>query len=235
MTPGATRIGESQNRKKNILLKNLQTQIFHSDIKIFFIGFNKCGTTSFHYILKKSLIKSAHYKYKFCSILPKNRIKLLEFQTNIIALEIENDIATKNPRNVFQKFTAFSDLNHYSNELCLEFNRRFELMEALYPNSYFILNDRDMESWIRSRCRHRNGTLLSRAMAYHNTDAASVMAIWRETRDHHYQKVFSHFKDNSRFLHFQIDKDPITKLSTFLSPHFQLKLSAWKRLNASGS
>jgi hypothetical protein len=127
--------------------------------------------------------------------------------------------------------TAYSDITSFTDELLIEGNRHFRLFHELFPDAYFVLNDRDLEGWIRSRSTHRKGTFLARTMTAWGMDAESVKDRWRHMHEAHTAEVREHFAEHRRFLYFRIDKDPIARLIDFLSPSFVLRERGWQRVN----
>ncbi|SDP63293.1 hypothetical protein SAMN04488061_3554 [Filomicrobium insigne] len=193
---------------------NILQQFRFPDEKIFFIGFNKCGTTSLHHLLTRYAIRSAHWDHG-------------RLATSIEALHHDKSAL----RRYLTRATAYSDIICSTKEQQIEGNRHFRLFHELFPQAYFIFNDRSVENWIRSRCTHHNGTHLARSMAAWNIDANGVKDIWRQTYEIHSIAVLSYFKEHPRFLHFRIDEDPIKLLIDFLSPSFVLREGGWHRLN----
>jgi hypothetical protein len=205
-------------------------------VKIFFIGFNKCGTTAFHHLLKKSGISSVHFEYRDRSLIAfKPKSRLFKARISNLALEIEQSFLRGWPSEALNSFTAFSDICFYSDFIQLESNRHFQKLHSLFPEAYFILNDREPERWLRSRLRHSKGTMLKRAMTYYGASEADVCAIWRRQREEHNAAVLDYFKGNDRFLHFKIDADPLEKLASHLKPQYSLNLSAWRAVNVTSS
>jgi hypothetical protein len=204
------------------ILRNRWQQWRDPQVKIFFIGFNRCGTTTIHHFLKSQGVRSAHFWRD-----NKN-----------LAVEIEKRVGSPALKEFLDRSTAYSDLCYFTNEISIEGNRHFREFARLFPRAYFVLNDRDLESWIRSRCNKdskRRGTLLGRGMAYYGADAETVMKIWREQHQQHVAAVLDYFSTSDRFLHFRIDRDPVGKLIEFLSPSFLLDASQWEIKNRTGS
>ncbi len=198
------------------VLSNYTAQFFHPNTKIFFIGFNKCATTSIHQIMTEAGIRSDHW---------------MRGQENI-ALRIESVISSKDElRRYMRPATAYSDICYFSNDRIIEANQYFRQYENAYPEAYFVLNDRNVEAWIRSRASHRKGQLLERFMAFHETSADAVKELWRETHDSHVQAVLTHFSGNPKFLHFHVDRDPPESLTSFLAPTFKIDPESWKKIN----
>lgn len=200
--------------------------------KIFFIGFNKCGTTSFHHLLQQSGIPSIHYYYKKWSLLSHRPDRLLDISFHNLALEIDYYKTRGDLKQLLDRFTAFSDMLYISDHAFIEANGYFKLYHELFRDSYFVLNDRDMDKWIASRANHGNGSFLRRAMTYHGMSQDEVEQLWRETRERHYDEVFRHFAtEGGNFLHYRIDADPIEKFARFVAPDFTINTAAWEAQN----
>ena len=105
------------------------------DGKVFCIGLNKTGTTSLHLALEKLGYNSVHYED--------------DQGNNIKEIIQDNFLKGKNILEGLEHYDAFTDWDNSSNtvEIFKEFDRQ-------YPNSKFILNTRDLESWLDSRERH---------------------------------------------------------------------------------
>jgi hypothetical protein len=131
-------------------------------------------------------------------------------------------------REYLSRWTAYSDLISASNSRFVEGNGFFPELHDAFPNSYFVLNDRDVEAWLQSRVQHSKGTFLGRAMAYHATDKEGVLDIWRRQHAQHTAKVLDYFAGKSRFIHFRIDRDPIERMVEFLAPDFKVSASDWR-------
>jgi hypothetical protein len=200
------------------ILRNKWRQWREPGVKIFFIGFNKCGTTSIHHFLKAQGVRSAHYTQ----------------DNENLALEIEKRLGSPSLKEFLDRSTAYSDICYFTNDIIVEGNRHFREFERLYPEAYFVLNDRDVDAWIESRCRQvsvKRGGLLNRAMVYYGTGADEVRKIWRRQHEQHVASVLGHFSTSARFLHFRIDRDPVRILTEFLAPSFLLDASNWEIRN----
>src|SRR5437773_272388 len=120
--------------------------------KIFFIGFNKCGTTAIHHFLHYQGIRSAHWKVG----------------NEILAEEIEKRSSSPPDLKQFLSgWTAYSDLIFSTEELIIDGHKHFQLFDQLFPDAYFVLNDRDTEAWIASLMRHREGEFFRNSMKFH--------------------------------------------------------------------
>src|SRR5262245_6163956 len=110
-------------------------------MRIFLIGFNKCGTTTIHRYFVANGIKSIHW-YK-----------------GRLARRIFCNIARGDPLLTgYESFEAFTDMEYLDHHGAyhLEAYKLFPYFAVQYPDSTFVLNIRDRESWIRSRLRQPN-------------------------------------------------------------------------------
>ncbi|HEY6633027.1 MAG TPA: hypothetical protein VIZ90_16375, partial [Rhizobiaceae bacterium] len=128
-------------------------------------------------------------------------------------------------------FTALSDPFYFASDRIVEANRYFREFHQVFPNSYFVLNDRNVEDWIISRTGHRKGDLLRRFMDFHKCDEEAVKNIWRDDHASHVGEVLAHFAGHDRFLHFRIDRDPPELLCDFLAPAFRIDRDCWTTVN----
>jgi len=199
-------------------LRNNVTRWTRPNEKIFFIGFNKCGTTAIHHFLHYQGIRSAHRKVG----------------NEILTEQIERRLSSPaDLKRYLSRWTAYSDLILSSEELMIDGHRHFRLFHHLFPNAYFVLNDRDIEAWIASLMRHREGELFRRSMNFHGLDEDGMKELWRAHHASHMAAVKEHFGASPRFLHFRIDTDPVEILVNFLRPSFVLNPSFWRRVNRS--
>ena len=197
-------------------------------LRIFLIGFNRCGTTSFHQFFQANQISSVHwYGNELARCLQRN-IKYPGFA----------------PLFRIDRWTAYSDLIAlpgtpwdaslpYQGPL-IEANRFYPQLHRAYPRSLFILNTRDPDAWVASRFRHDQGRFAEayrRALAPDRplTDAALRERWLQQWRSHH-QSVHNFFraKPQARFLEFHLNRDDPAPLMEALSssngplsqPHF---------------
>jgi len=165
--------------------------------KIFFIGFNKTGTTTYCNITRQ------HFRCKHDYIWTiKSRL-----------------LSDKDILHYFRRFKCWCDGE------CCDFKR----LDRLFPNSKFILNDRDIKKWLYSRVRWVHRDIYSKHRAgpmhreYFNAEnKKDVIRSWIETREKYYHDVYDYFKEeSSKFMVIDIEKDNIIKkLSDFLNVKF---------------
>jgi hypothetical protein len=198
--------------------RNKASQALFPNSKIFVIGFNKTGTSALWQWMQSYAIRSVHWDGG-------------QLAENIEALAGDPPAL----RRYFSAATAYSDMLSISDDHLIEANRHFRLFHELYPRAYFILNDRDIEGWIRSRTSHRKGTFMERSMAFFGKSSEEVVEIWRRQHEAHRQATLNYFAGNPRFIHFYIDSDPIQRLIRFLSPTYSLGKQGWQIVNATES
>ncbi|MDB5707116.1 MAG: uncharacterized protein JWN66_4232 [Sphingomonas bacterium] len=189
-------------------------------VKIFFIGFNKTATAAIDYFLSMQGVESVHW---------------LAGDDNL-AVEIEKRVEQPDAlKRYLDRWTAYSDLTFSSEALMLEGNRHFRLFHQLYPDAYFILNDRDVEGWTASRMKHRDGLFARRAAASLDCEIEDLPRRWKEMHRLHVAAVLAYFEGNPRFLHFRVDQDDVARLIDLLAPDFRLRRRYWERRNVTGA
>jgi len=194
----------------------------HSRPKVFFIGFNKTATTSLHRLFIDSGYVSYHHckrqnkKENIANIIDKNFKNNLPLLTNLETADCLIDM-------------ILSNKNRY-----LEANKYFKQLHQQYPDSYFILQLRNEDDWIKSRLKHRSKPSFAKrsisALGLKNIE--ELIHFWKEMRLNHFNNVRDYFRNSKNFIEYDIDKDNILQLIDFLSPHFELKKEHWKKHNA---
>jgi predicted transposase YbfD/YdcC len=170
--------------------------------KIFQIGFNKSGTTSIHQFFLDNNILSIHW------------------DAGKLSKTIHNNFLSGNPLlKGYEDYQAFTDMEHnkdgggffYSAE------KYFKELDQSYPGSLFILNFRDIESWIKSRINH--GRYLFNTMNENNTTEEEVKEKWKDEYKNHIQNVLEYFKERDNLLVLELKKGNEYLLGDFLSKH----------------
>lgn len=204
-------------------LHNALSNALFPQPKIFFIGFNKCGTKSLHHFFRKNRYRSAHCRTRSLKI----------FERQWLALLIAENHAHGRPILAgLRHYQIFSDLSYFTDERIIEGNAYFKEFHKEYPSAYFIFNDRPVTKWIQSRINHekQRGSLLDRHASALKMSPDAVIEYWRQAYDTHKSAVTAYFRDNPRFMVFDIEADAPERLTTFLSKDFRLDLSKWKHL-----
>jgi hypothetical protein len=186
--------------------------------KIFVIGFNKCGTTAFHEFFMANGISARHHG-------SNNTAK------NIAVNIVRNISLGRNILFGIDEWTAYTDMNYVSNSIYIEACRFFRRFHIEYPDAYFILPQRDIEGWIRSRMAHGGGSFAERVAANLNCTAGQLADLWRAQHAAHVAEVLKYFDGYRRFLTFDIERDSPNRLQKFLQPTFDVDPGLWKAAN----
>ena len=205
---------------------NLYYKSIKQNIKIFLIGFNKCGTRSLHYFFKDNNLKSIHWDNNNLVDVFENNIKngnkLLE-NGKTINKKVNSDCN-------YSEATVFSDITkHIINKDPKDY---YKQLDNDYPNSKFILNTRDVDDWVQSRIKHGNGQILKEHMAFFDCDEDQIKIIWKKMYEKHIIDVKNYFKNRSLDLCiFDIENDTIDKIINFLKDDFVLDKKYYKYVN----
>ena len=224
--------------------------------KVFFIGFNKNATVSFHWLFENSGYTSFHHVvsnkgngylkpllYSRASWLFNNH-KYIKFRPltkeNVnLAKRIKENFSDRLPiLTGIDQADCYSDLCYYRrDEEVIEAVDYFEQFYEEYPNSYFVLQTRNINDWILSRMCHRGKkeSFPEVAMQALGLSEEEVIEYWRNLRQEHYKKVFDFFKDKPNFIVYDIDTDNIDKLIDFVSKDFVLDKSYWQQHNSTST
>ena len=189
--------------------------------RIFVIGFNKCGTTSFHEYFQANGIPSVHWR------------------GNTLALALhENLAAGRPPLQGKEDWTAYMDMicipgspwgrSNSDQAPLIEGCRHFRELHQAYPDALFILNTRGPADWVRSRLEHDEGRF---ATAYLQAMAAEGIRTrrelerrWLQDWHQHHAEAMAYFEASApaQLLVFHIDETPVERLNEFLEPHFPI-------------
>ena len=189
--------------------------------RIFVIGFNKCGTTSFHEYFQANGIPSVHWR------------------GNTLALALhENLAAGRPPLQGKENWTAYMDMicipgspwgrSNSDQAPLIEGCRYFRELHQAYPEALFILNTRSPADWVRSRLEHDEGrfaTAYLQAMAAEGVrNRRELERRWLQDWHQHHAEAMAYFEASApaQFLVFHIDETPVERLNGFLEPHFPL-------------
>jgi len=192
----------------------------HSKPKVFFIGFNKTATTAFHKLFLDSGYKSYHHK--------KNKKKYL-------AKIIHENYLNNDPiLKTIDDADCYSDLVYSTHDEYIEANSFYKEIFREYPNSYYVLQTRNIDNWICSRLKH----IGTESFAYRVCNVLDIterelIDYWKNLYSSRVSEIINFYKNKSNFIIFDIDNDEITKLTQFLSVDFSLELSYWKKHNVS--
>lgn len=152
--------------------------------RIFGIGLNKTGTSSFHQAMTILGFRSLHDGGRSVH--------------DAVQQAIDDGVPLLS--NLDQRFDAFSDIGLLS--------RRFRMLDRQYPGSRFVFTVRPVEQWLDSRRRHvERNIALKKAGKYHSTFLVVDEEKWRKEWEHHCQKVRSYFEGRNDFLEIDITRE----------------------------
>ena len=149
--------------------------------RIFGIGLNKTGTTSFHEAMTMLGYESLHWGG------PE------------IAAEVRAAIDADLPllTNLDQRYDVFSDIGLLS--------RRFRLLDRQYPGSKFVYTFRPVDVWVDSRRRHVERNLERKARGEYDGNFLVIdEPKWRAEYAQHEERVNAYFAGRDDFLRIDI-------------------------------
>lgn len=174
-------------------------------IRIFQIGFNKCGTRSFSQFFRLNGHKVVHWD-----------------KGNLAKKMKENFEQEKSPVAGYSDRTFFSDMEYLDAEgNCIEIYKEFEKLYTMFPHAYFILNTRDVDEWIQSRLKH--GSYFKYYKKHLGLKSKEdVIKYWRMDWYRHHYKVLDFFKDKGNLLTFTLKKDKPSLICDFFKNELDL-------------
>jgi len=185
--------------------------------KVFFIGFNKTATVSFHKLFLESGYNSWHNFSRKNKKKNLGKVMYYNLQNNLPILTGINDAV------------AYSDLGGSYKDSIIEGCTLFKEMYEEYPNSYFVLQTRPKNKWLQSRINWNN--LPYRVATTLNITVEETLERWSTEWDEHHNNVRIFFKNNPNFLEYNIETDDIDKLVEHVSKDFTLLKEHWKKRN----
>jgi hypothetical protein len=188
-------------------------------VKVFQIGFNKCGTRTLNDFLKHNGFRTIHWD--------KGKLARAIFRN----LSNGDDLVRG-----YEDFDVFTDMEWVTKGFALEAYKLFPHFAEAYPDAVFILNTREREDWIKSRFNHHNGVYIRKwKRALKIKDNAALADFWRADWDSHHSRVGKYFSDKAaRFVKFDIAKDSPEVLSR-LFPDRELDVSAYRQMGKTKS
>ena len=184
--------------------------------KVFFLGFNKTATCALHELFLNNDYTSMHERDS-----DKNLTKTMH----------ENWSNNNNILDTIDQYNVYSDMNYCDDKMFLEGNEFYQELDEQYPNSYFILQFRDVKSWIKSRSNHNNNYIERARKALKLDTIADVKLYWKKTRHETHKDIKQYFDSNKRFITFNIDKDNIYKVIDHVKNDYDLDAKHFKHVN----
>jgi hypothetical protein len=199
-------------------------------MKIFQIGFNRCGTVSLWQYFKSCGIPAVHWERGDLarSIYFQHtwNTKLLDnYRDTMFFSDMESDVIINGKPS-----WIYAHVDYY------------KLLDQQYPGSKFILNTRNVDDWIKSRSWFEinpgapKTEYLEYAKLIHNTDTDGIYKIWTKQWNDHHADVINYFKNRPEdLLIYDIDTDNTSKLINFFKDTLVLKDVQLLKLNSGKS
>lgn len=189
--------------------------------KVFFIGYNKTATKAFHFLFKHAGYRSAHYSCALSNGVPAILAQIMK----------QNQDSYYPILHGIDRFQIYSDMFWHREDEWIDGIKYYKELYQQYPDAYFVLQTRDVESWLESKRKHKGGAYMERACEYHNGDDSKVLDWFVQDREEHHRKVREYFKENPKFIEFDINEDSIDDLINFFLPDFILTEKHWQIVN----
>lgn len=191
-------------------------------VKVFQIGFSKCGTSTLADFFNRNGISSIHHDFGHLaeSIYQnaKDGMPLISHQ--------------------YSDYAVYTDMERMYSDPPLQVGvAYFKELDKQYPGSKFILNTRDKQAWLKSRAKHPVGKADTRSILEvnaknFNITEDGVLAMWAREWDEHHQAVVEYFKDRPNdLIVFNIEQDPPEKLVAFFKDYFVLNPKIYMHRN----
>ncbi len=181
-----------------------------ANVKIFQIGFNKCGTRSM---------------YQF---FVDNNIPAMHWSKGTVGHALRLNLTTgRRPFEGHEEYVFYSDLMGPVGQPMFEGQYYYKEFYDAYPGALFILNTRDEDNWIKSRLRHAD--MIGRFRNFYGLKTTEeVEDLWRRQWRTQHERVKAFFKDMpERLLIFDIEKHGGAELAAFVAPHYKCDVSLW--------
>ncbi len=178
--------------------------------KVIQIGFNRCGSrTIYHYFLK-------------------NNLPAMHWMEGVVGKKMKINLAMGLPPfQGFDEYILYSDLMGPVNKPIFEGHLYFRDIYESYPDSLFILNTRNIESWLKSRQKYANFIVRYQRFYDLKTDQ-EVEEFWRAQWHLQHERVQAFFRDRpGQLLTLDIDTQGGDQLADFLKPHYDTDPQHW--------
>jgi hypothetical protein len=166
-------------------------------MKIFQIGFNKCGTSSLHERFLALGLKSIHHDDGKLALRMKENI---ENGDNVIA--------------GYRDYDAFTDLVHLSWSRHVQAFKYYKKILLEVPEAVFIYNIRNKQKWLRS-CKNHENYLDRIKKVYNYRTLGDALDHLSRDWDRHFEEVQRNIPPE-RLLVFNIETDDARKIDRFL-------------------
>lgn len=101
--------------------------------------------------------------------------------------------------------------------------RSFKTLDRFFPNSYFILTTRDVDTWLFDRLTANNGRTASNHMLHLGVDEIGLAEIWARDWESHIDEVTRYFGDDPRLIQVDMETESPLMLGERLAGLLKLK------------
>ena len=148
---------------------------------------------------------------------------------------VENCINGKKIFNGYdQKYSVFSDMLFLNENIHIEGNHFFKIIDRDYPNSLFIYNYRNMDNWINSRLSHgvnsQNPSFIDRSLKVYSEDTEMIKKRWQQTRLTFEKEISLYFSGSNKLLLLDIEDGNVNHpeiISKFVGYQMNPKYWGW--------
>ncbi len=149
--------------------------------RVFCLGLNKTGTTSFHSAMTILGYKSLHWGG--------------QVTRDLVADALEKNLPLLT--YLEPQCRAFSDIEILA--------KNFELLDTQYPDSRYVLTVRPIESWLESREKHVKKNMRTKKEGKYNGSFLKIdKDQWRHHYVTHHRKVREYFSGRNDFIEIDI-------------------------------
>jgi Sulfotransferase domain len=175
------------------------------------VGFNRAGTSSIADFLRRAGFKVVDHTFDAGHYKGKN-----------LALHIEANVnAGRAPLAGLEQWNAFTDIEYVHVEKTFYGQNWFAKIAEAHPETKFILNIRDKNSWLESRKKF--GGYLETSATAAGVSQAEILEIWSAEWDQHIAAVSAYFSKDRLFI-LDIDKPDEAGLNAFVGSTKKLAL-----------
>lgn len=189
-------------------------------MKIFQIGFNRCGTSSIYHFFRNKC---------------ESRPRCVHWAGGRLATGMLSNSLAGRPllEGEWEGYDVYTDMQAFVNTprgpgLFLAHMEFYRDLDVQYPGSRFILNTRGVDSWVSSRRRHYGPSVMALLARTYGTD--DVEGVWRGQWEGHHRGVREYFGGRSDLLVFDIERDMGSKIADFL-PEMKFRDTRFPKMN----
>ena len=196
-------------------------------LRLFQVGFNRCGTKSLHQVFVANGHRAAHWQGgRLAAAIEVARRRSEPLLSRAGTYAVYTDMELRSipelrkkwfPRRVFRQLLRELEVDGVWTPIYAY--KYFAQLDEQYPGSKFLLNTRDVNRWIESRFRFKDDY----RACIHGDEAhgstTELAACWEADWHAHHAAVQRHFAGRpDDLLVFNVEKDPIEALIRFVAP-----------------